>query len=118
MSNAVVGERWRIGEVELEVCGPRVPCFKLGIRMGDGGFPRRFAGAGRPGAYLRIRCNGSVAAGDEVVVEHRPTHGVTVGAVAHAFHHDRSEAGELLAASELAQDWRDWAEKVCDRQAG
>lgn len=112
VSSAVIGERWRIGEVELEVCGPRVPCFKLGIRMGDDGFPRRFAAAGRPGTYLRIRRNGSVAAEDEVAVEHRPAHGVTVGAVAHAYHHDRSGADGLLAAPELAQGWQDWARNV------
>jgi MOSC domain-containing protein YiiM len=28
-------ERWQIGTVELEVSGPRVPCAKLGARMGD-----------------------------------------------------------------------------------
>lgn len=112
VTDAVVGERWRIGEVELEVCGPRVPCFKLGIRMGDDGFPRRFAAAGRPGAYLRILTAGVVAADDAVVVAHRPAHGVTVGAVAHAFHHDRSGVPALLAAPELAQGWRDWARSL------
>src|SRR3954465_13635148 len=29
VSGAVVGERWRIGTAELEVCQPRLPCFKL-----------------------------------------------------------------------------------------
>lgn len=116
VSDAVVGERWRIGEVELEVCAPRVPCFKLGIRMGDSGFPRRFAAAGRPGAYLRILAEGTVAAGAAVVVAHRPAHGVTVGDVAHAYHHDRAGAAALLAAPELAQGWREWAGSILSRR--
>ena len=29
VSGARIGERWRIGSVELRVTGPRVPCFKL-----------------------------------------------------------------------------------------
>ncbi|MGH3872236.1 MAG: MOSC domain-containing protein [Pseudonocardiaceae bacterium] len=111
VTGAVIGERWRVGTVELEVCGPRVPCYKLGIRMGDDGYPRRFAAAGRPGAYLRILVGGSVGAGDEVVVAHRPDHGVTVGAVAHAFHHDHTRAPEILAAPQLTEFWRTWAQQ-------
>ncbi|GAF99179.1 unnamed protein product, partial [marine sediment metagenome] len=33
VSGAMVGERWRIGTVLLEVSQPRSPCFKLGIAM-------------------------------------------------------------------------------------
>ena len=39
VSDALVGEQWRIGTVVLEVSEPRIPCFKLGIAMGDGQFP-------------------------------------------------------------------------------
>src|SRR3954468_3702198 len=35
VTNAVIGERWRVGSVELEVCQPRIPCVKLGTRFGD-----------------------------------------------------------------------------------
>jgi MOSC domain-containing protein YiiM len=45
VSAAVVGERWRAGATLLEVAQPRIPCFKLGIRMGSQRFPRRFAAA-------------------------------------------------------------------------
>ncbi len=114
VTDAIIGERWRLGDVELEVCRPRVPCYKLGIRMGDDLFPRRFAAAGRPGAYLRILGGGSVTAGDGIAVEHRPAHDVTVGAVAHAFHREHSRAGEILAAPELADTWRSWAQKMLD----
>jgi MOSC domain-containing protein YiiM len=106
---AVIGERWRINDVLLEVCGPRTPCYKLGIRMGEDGFPRLFAAAGRPGAYLRILAAGTIAADDALIVEHRPDHGVTVHAVADAYHRDHSRAAELLAAPELAANWQAWA---------
>jgi len=49
VSGAVIGERWRIGTTELEVCQPRQPCYKLGVAFGDPGMVRRFAHAGRPG---------------------------------------------------------------------
>ena len=58
VSGAVVGERWRIGDVELEVCQPRLPCNKLALRMGEPLMVKRFAQASRPGAYLRIAVEG------------------------------------------------------------
>jgi MOSC domain-containing protein len=42
LRDAVVGERWRVGTAVLEVAQPRLPRFKLGIRLGDDDFPRRF----------------------------------------------------------------------------
>jgi MOSC domain-containing protein YiiM len=81
LAGAVVGERWAVGTTVLEVTQPRIPCYKLGIRMGDPQFPRRFAAAGRPGAYLRIIDGGAIAAGDTIRVISRPTHDVTVGLI-------------------------------------
>ena len=84
LTHAVVGERWRVADVELEVSQPRLPCAKLGIRFGDGRMVKAFAHASRPGAYLRIVREGTIGAGDEVEVLHRPHHGVTVELVSRA----------------------------------
>jgi MOSC domain-containing protein YiiM len=111
ITGAVIGERWRVGGLTLEVASPRIPCYKLGIRMGDPGFPERFASAGRPGAYLRIIEHGDVGAGDAIAVVHRPGHGVTVELVAHAYHDDHGLAGRLLEAPELGEGWPDWARR-------
>jgi MOSC domain-containing protein YiiM len=116
VTGSVVGERWRINDVLLEVCAPRIPCYKLGIRMGEDGFPRLFAAANRPGAYLRILSEGTVAAGDSVIVEHRPAHGVTVQTVNEVYHRDHSRVAELLVAPELAGNWQDWARSMLDRK--
>ena len=68
MNDALVGERWEIGTTVLEVSEPRVPCWRLGVRMNDEMFPRRFTEALRPGAYLRIIVEGDLGAGDEIRV--------------------------------------------------
>ena len=49
VNNALVGERWRIGTTVLEVSEPRIPCWRLGVRMNDKMFPRRFTEPGRTG---------------------------------------------------------------------
>src|SRR3982751_4396409 len=35
LSAAHVGERWTVGSTLLEVAQPRLPCYKLGARVGD-----------------------------------------------------------------------------------
>jgi MOSC domain-containing protein YiiM len=76
VSGAAVGERWRIGgTVEVEVTMPRTPCATFARWVGgadERGWVRRFAAAGRPGAYLRVVRTGSIAAGDPVTVLERP----------------------------------------------
>jgi MOSC domain-containing protein YiiM len=71
-----VGDRLRIGTVELVITAPRVPCFKLGLRMGDQGFIKKFVQANRPGAYGRVVSSGDVAIGD--TVDYIPGNGPTV----------------------------------------
>ena len=63
---ACIGDVFRIGEAQVQVTQPRSPCFKLGIRMGDEGFPARFAVANRTGFYLRVLAEGRVTAGDVI----------------------------------------------------
>lgn len=109
VSDAKVGERWAIGTTLLEVRQPRLPCFKLGLRHGDPRLPKRFANAGRPGAYLGIVTPGVISPGDRIEIVARPTHAITVALVAHAYLHDHRRAAELLAAPALPESWRDWA---------
>jgi MOSC domain-containing protein YiiM len=64
-----VGDRYRIGDVLIEVTAPRIPCNTLAIRMGDAHFVKRFMAAKRPGIYCRVLQTGSVAARDRGTVE-------------------------------------------------
>lgn len=105
LMQCVVGERWGVGSTVLEVAQPRLPCFKLGIRMNDPLFPKRFQSVGRLGAYLRIIDEGGIGVGDAVRVIARPDHSVTLGVMLHALR-DRSSAHALLAAPGLPRFWR------------
>ena len=109
VNGALVGERWAVGTTLLEVSEPRVPCWRLGVRMNDKHFPRRFTEALRPGAYLRILVEGDVGAGDEIRVVERPDHDLTIRDVLRIYAFDRQEVGRLLAVLKLSDDWRGWA---------
>jgi MOSC domain-containing protein YiiM len=67
-----IGTVWRIGELVLEVTEPRIPCFKLSMRMGDAGFAERFKDAERNGGYLTIVEPGEIGAGDEIEIVSTP----------------------------------------------
>jgi len=98
VSGARIGERWRIGTVELRVTGPRIPCFKLEARIGVRGFQKRFLHAGRPGAYFAIVQEGALQAGDAVEIVHRPDHAVTPALVVETMWLDRTRLAEVEPA--------------------
>jgi MOSC domain-containing protein YiiM len=108
LSATLVGERWSVGSTVLEVAQPRLPCFKLGLRVGDPRFPKRFLGALRMGAYLRVVEEGDVGAGDPVRVTQRPEHGVTLRGMTEALR-DRGKAAALLSVPPLPAFWREIA---------
>jgi MOSC domain-containing protein YiiM len=80
---ALVGETWRVGSAVLQIAHVRIPCLTFKGWMGHTGhdptaWVRRFALAGRPGPYFRVLEEGTVAAGDPIVVLDKPDHGVSV----------------------------------------
>jgi MOSC domain-containing protein YiiM len=59
-----IGDVFRAGGALVEVTQPRVPCYKLGIKMGLRGFEKVFLASHRVGFYLRVLEEGDVGAGD------------------------------------------------------
>jgi MOSC domain-containing protein YiiM len=78
VSGAIIGAKWRIGAVLLEVRMPRTPCQNLSMRIGIENFHIRFNAIGRVGAMLKVREPGPVCAGDPITIVDRPRHGVRV----------------------------------------
>lgn len=120
VNQALVGERWRIGTALLEVASIRIPCSVFANWMGLSGYDnarwiRRFTAVGRPGPYLRVLEEGELAAGDEVVVQHRPDHGVTVSTMFRALTTHPELLPELLAVEGLVAEARARAEAYVAR---
>src|ERR1700722_11986288 len=68
VSAALIGETWQLGTAIVQVTAPRTPCVIFQSWLDEPHWVKRFAAAGRPGAYLRVLTEGSVAAGDDLVV--------------------------------------------------
>jgi MOSC domain-containing protein YiiM len=118
VNDALVGERWGIGTAVLEVSEPRVPCWRLGVRMNDPLFPRRFTEALRPGTYLRIVVEGDVGAGDEIRILEKPGHDLTIRDVFRIYTRDRDEVERLISIPRMSESWRNWARHVLEKAPG
>jgi MOSC domain-containing protein YiiM len=108
VSGALVGERWAVGTTLLEVVQPRLPCYKLALRIGEPAFIKQFAQASRPGAYLRIIEEGELCAGDAIDVATVPDHGVTMRLISDAILLDPGLIPRVLQAPQLLPSLRRW----------
>ncbi len=109
VNEAQLGEQWRVGSVLLQVSSVRIPCSTFQNHLALEGFDetgwvKRFTAQKRPGPYLKVVEEGTLAAGDDLVVTHRPDHGVTVSTMFAALTTDRSLLPELLRVDDLP-DW-------------
>lgn len=70
-----IGDVFRVGQALLMVTQPRIPCYKLGIRLDRDDIVKRFLASNRSGIYFSVMEEGRIAIGDAVeriqVDEHR-----------------------------------------------
>ena len=115
-----VGDRFRVGTAELVVTQPRLPCFKLGIRMGRDAFVTEFLERGLLGFYLAVAREGDVAAGDSIVELARDPRGFRVSEVARLYVHGRDDVEGMRRAAALdvlPESWRAYFRKRVDARA-
>jgi len=108
ITNAVIGERWRIGSATLEVTVPRIPCRTFAGFWARPGLIKDFTAARRPGAYLRIVEEGQVAAEDAIEVVNRPARAATIAQAFACRTGDREHLELHRGTAGLAPAWRDW----------
>ena len=113
VSGALIGERWQVGGdgLVLEVSAPRIPCGTVAAAMGERGWIKTFTRAAKPGAYLRVLSHGTIKAGDQISVIHRPDHSVTVALVFRAETLEPELLPQILAADALPDETKEMARR-------
>ena len=109
---ALIGERWQIGSVILEVSQPRIPCRVFAGFWQRPTLIKEFMAAGRPGAYLRIIQEGEIGEGDTIEVIHIPKHAITIADLYAAKNGERSKIQEISMVSELSIKYQEWAKAL------
>ena len=113
VTDALIGERWRIGSDGplLEVSAPRTPCRTFSAFLGLHNWIKTFTNAAKPGAYLRVISPGVLRAGDEISIDHRPDHDVTIGLVFRARMSDPDLLPQLSAADALSSELKTYVRR-------
>lgn len=114
-----LGDRWRLGDVLLEVSQGRQPCWKLNLRFGAPDMARCVQETGRTGWYFRVIEAGVFHAGLEAQLEGRPNPVWPLARVARVLYRDTLDLDSLrdLAALEtLPESWRRLAERRIEAQ--
>lgn len=114
-----IGDIFRVGNARVEISQPRVPCFKLGIKMGDAKFVKRFLASERVGFYVRVLEAGEVGAGDEIKRIEIGAGQMTVKEIVHLLYFDKTNleaAQNAMRIPALSSGWRkSFAEIVARR---
>ena len=109
-----IGDVFAIGSAEVVVTQPRLPCYKLGIRLGMDDMVKRFLASGRTGFYLAVRREGDVGANDEITLLDRAADSIPVSEITRLYIAKTYDAGDLqqigraIRLEALPESWKSW----------
>ena len=104
-----IGDQVRVGSTVLVVTEPRMPCYKLGIRLGQDDIVKRFLRSRMSGFYFGIVEEGTLQAGDEITVVSRHSASLSVEDVVRLYTTDKNNETLLrkaVAVTALPEGWR------------
>lgn len=108
--NTHIGDVFELGSIVLQVTSPRMPCFKLGIRMNDSRFVKDFMKAEKNGFYFKVLKEGTIEAGDEIRKVGNDGHGLTLREVIQLYttrKTDKELLQKVVDSPSLPKDWVD-----------
>src|SRR5260370_1401516 len=117
-----LGDILRIGSTVLRITQPRFPCRKLTARMQEGDdFPLRYLKSGRLGFFCNVLEQGTMSAGDPILLVHREDDPYPLTEFARVtFLEPRDVDGlrRMLACPVLVPEWRIRVERTLRRALG
>jgi len=112
-----IGDVFCIGSAQFEVSQPRIPCFKLGIRMGMPEFPKLFMKSQRSGFYLRVARDGEIGAGDTIMRTATDSRQMTVRELFDVSYGGADEPAAMQRAIEMPALSGAWRKMLAERLA-
>ena len=109
--NLNLGDRFRVGEAEIMVTEPRMPCYKLGVKFGRADIVKRFLVSRRTGFYFAVLQEGEVRAGDTIELLSRDGNNITVADVTRLYAFEKDDLKLLqrvVKVEALSESWRDY----------
>jgi MOSC domain-containing protein YiiM len=104
-----IGDRFRIGDAELMVTEPRMPCSKLAVKFQRPDIVKRFLASRRSGFYFAVTREGEVEAGDPIEKLGRDGSDVSVADIVRLYAFEKDDVDTLRRAirlEPLPESWR------------
>ena len=76
--NIFIGDEFRISTAILKVTQPRIPCYKISIKMNEKNFMKYFIEHNYLGIYMKVINDGIIKKGDEIELTYREPNSMTV----------------------------------------
>ena len=73
-----IGDEFQISNVILKITQPRIPCYKLGIKMNEKDFVNFFINYGHLGMYMKVIKSGFIEKGDNIKLIRRNKDTMTI----------------------------------------
>jgi len=105
-----IGDRFSVGEAEVQVSQPRQPCWKLARRWQVKDLALQVEQTGFTGFYFRVMKHGQVKSGDELILIDRPFPEWSIGRCNEIMHHSKNDAEaahDLASCPLLSSSWKD-----------
>lgn len=110
-----IGDRYRLGEVELEVSQPRTPCWKINYRFDERELSRFVLAERITGWYYRVIRAGTIERGAAIALAARPNPDWTLDRFWAVVNRHRPEPDELRALAGAVGLAADWTRRLRDR---
>jgi MOSC domain-containing protein YiiM len=114
----LIGDRFRIGEAEVIVTQPRLPCYKLGVKFGRADMVKRFLASRRTGFYFAVLREGMVEAGNSIELIGREAESVSVADITRVYAFEKEDLETMQRAIKvkaLPESWKDHLQKQIDK---
>ena len=76
--NIYIGDEFRISKTILKVTQPRIPCYKISIKMNEKNFMKYFIEYNYLGIYMKVINDGIIKKGDEIELTYREPNSMTI----------------------------------------
>lgn len=109
-TQACIGDRYSLGEAEVQVSQPRQPCWKLARRWQVKDLALQVERTGFTGFYFRVIRHGHVKSGDVLELLERPFPQWSIARCNEIMHHTKDDADaarELAGCPLLSSSWKD-----------
>lgn len=117
-----IGDRFRLGDAQMTVTQPRLPCHKLAVKFQRADILKRFLLSGRTGFYFSVEREGEIEAGDALELIEQSPHELKVSDITRLYVHDRDDRETMRRALEveaLPTSWREFfRERLEEQESG